>query len=240
MGLFESVQNIGVGANTAASSRALFGDPYLDPFARHNRALAVLEERSIQVVQSYCDAGRDYFIEAQIPAGNYRLEVALSPFDPKDDKFLYMNNPPDRQHLPVEIDFASSAFTRLRREFLSTLSSLGELSIRSFVDALDTTIQSNIRSAHVTDDIHRASDLLTAGESACAGKSLVAAIVAVTTHLTSLDPIRVHILQGDTNNYLTKAARDFGHAWLRISSGKDVVLYVTLLHFVNHPFLPTV
>jgi hypothetical protein len=201
-----------------------------------SRFLLDIQERGLQIVSEREDQG-DHIVSLDIRPGSYEVDAGFATYDLSDKRFMYSNNPEEKQHVPLILDPENPGFTKLQLELMNDLETEGldffsgdgdPKKLAKLVAALASVMQHNIHSHERTENISRLSQIIEAKQSACAGEALVAGslLKKIFSVGAGHGPYDVRRIDGASAHFEGQRPHDVGHSWLRISDGHgNVVLY---------------
>ncbi len=162
---------------------------------------------------------KDSIKDVELTPGTYRIQLGFPRISAGDHRYFFGNRPKHAHEAPLELDTNSSEFKRLADAYKAE--ALNAATPEEKVVALRKVMEREFVSSSVDQDVKKLSEIIAQKQGACDSLVAIAGLL-----LGSEKDLAVERILGASNAFSGDTRpHDINHAWLRVSDGKQAVLY---------------
>ena len=204
-------------------------------FEKHNpnSLREKLERKNFDVISEYTENG-ERITNLNIPNGNVLFIFGFQQIDVGEKRWFHGGSDSEiKYEKPFNFDINSTEFIRLKNLFISKLKQEDDLTL--IIYKLEDVIREFVLSDMSYENSMSLSDIIKKRKAACASKSTLSGSILT----ESLKGLKIGIINGHLARLSDKVNMPFSHAWLRISDGKQCILYDPMYHKIENYLFDT-
>lgn len=186
-----------------------------------------LEKKGFDIISEYTENG-ERITNLYIPQGEMLFVFGFQQIDVVEKRWFHGGSDDEvKYQKPFNFDIDSKEFLKLKNQFISSIKENDNL--ESSIVKLENFIKNEVSSDMGYENAMSLSEIIKQKRGACASKSILLGSILT----ESIDGLKIGLINGHIANLNDKVDMPFSHSWLRISNGKQCILYDPMYHRIE-------